>query len=250
GRGRSRRHRALCGEHADDVLLGLVIRADPETGSDVRYDSSVELIVSQGVLVIEVPELDGLTEEGIRSELAEAGWDGSTLTVATEWSQDVEEGEFISSSPAAGERITHSDPISVVVSAGPRPVTVRNVVGQAQEEAVAQLEEQNLSVDIAEEQVFSDSIAEGSVAAQDPAEGTEAHEGDSVTLTISKGPELFEVPSVTFKSYEDAKELLESERIKVERKDWFGGALGTVRFQDPGPGDKHPKGTVVTLTVI
>jgi len=247
---RSRLHHTIEREHSDDVPLGQVIRTDPETGSDVRYDSSVELIVSQGVLVIEVPDLEGLTEEGIRAELAEAGWDGSTLTVATEWSQEIEQGEFISSTPASGERITHSDPISVVVSAGPRPVTVRNVVGQAQEEAVAQLEEQNLAVEVAEEQVFSDSIAEGSVAAQDPAEGAEAHEGDTVTLTISKGPELFEVPSVTFKSYEDAKELLESEGFKVERKDWFGGALGTVRFQDPGPGDKHPKGTTVTLTVI
>lgn len=247
---RSRLHHTIEREHSDDVPLGQVIRTDPETGSDVRYDSSVELIVSQGVLVIEVPDLEGLTEEGIRAELAEAGWDGSTLTVATEWSQEIEQGEFISSTPASGERITHSDPISVVVSAGPRPVTVRNVVGQAQEEAVAQLEEQNLAVEVAEELVFSDSIAEGSVAAQDPAEGAEAHEGDTVTLTISKGPELFEVPSVTFKSYEDAKELLESEGFKVERKDWFGGALGTVRFQDPGPGDKHPKGTTVTLTVI
>ena len=247
---RSRLHHTIEREHSDDVPLGQVIRTDPETGSDVRYDSSVELIVSQGVLIIEVPDLEGLTEEEIRAALADAGWDGSTLTVATEWSQEVEQGEFISATPAAGERITHSDPISVVVSAGPRPVTVRNVVGQAKDEAVTQLEEQNLAVEIAEEQVFSDSIAEGSVAAQDPAEGTEAHEGNTVMLTISKGPKLFEVPSVTFKSYEDAKEILESSGFKVERKDWFGGALGTVRFQDPGPGDKHPKGTVVTLTVI
>src|SRR5699024_12145971 len=102
--------------------------------------------------------------------------------------------------PASGERITHSDPISVVVSAGPRPVTVRNVVGQAQEEAVAQLEEQNLAVEVAEELVFSDSIAEGIVAAEAPAEGAEAHERATVTLTICKGPELFEVPPVTFQS--------------------------------------------------
>ncbi len=247
---RSRLHNSIEREHSDTVPLGQVIRTDPEAGSEVRYESTVGLIVSEGVLIIDVPVLEGLTEEEVRDSLAQSQWDGDSLTVSSEWSLEVEEGRVISSTPAAGERIAHADPVSVVISSGPRPVTIRSVIGKPEESAVAELEEQNLVARVAEERVFSDSVASGNVVRQEPDQGTEAHEGDTVTLTISKGPELFEVPSVTFKSFSDAKETLESLGFEVERKDWFGGALGTVRFQDPEPGTLHKKGTVITLTVI
>jgi len=140
--------------------------------------------------------------------------------------------------------------VTIVVSAGPRPVTIRNVVGKAEETALEELAEQHLSGAVAEEREYSEEVPEGHVISQAPEQGTEGHEGDEVVLTISKGPELFEVPSVTFMRYTEAKELLEEAGFTVERKDWFGGALGTVRFQDPDPGTWSRKGTVVTLTVI
>src|SRR5699024_3242706 len=111
---RSRLHHTIEHEHSDDVPLRQVIRTDPQTGSDVVYDCGVDLSVHQCGVVIDVPKREGMSEEGIRSELSEAGWGGSTLIVAREWSKDVEAGEFSSSSPAAGERTSHSEPISVV----------------------------------------------------------------------------------------------------------------------------------------
>lgn len=247
---RNRLHEEITREHSDDVPLGQVIRTEPTQGARARYGSTVEIVVSEGVLFIEVPDLDGLDEAGIREALAEAKWDGSVLNVSNEWSQSVPEGQFLSSTPGSGAKITHSDPISVVLSLGPRPVTVRNVVGKTADAAVAELEEQNLKAVVLEEPVYSETIQEGAVVSQDPEQGTDLHEGDTITLTISKGPELFELPSVTFKSFDDAKRILEDAGFTVVRNDWFGGALGTVRFQDPGPGTWHRKGTEVTLTVI
>lgn len=237
-------------EHSDDVPIGQVVRSVPAAGESVRYDSTVELIISEGILVVEVPDLAGLDEADIREALADAGWDGDTLRITSEWSQEVPKDQFISSKPAPGEKLHHSAQISLVLSSGPRPLTVRNIVGLPEDEATAQLGEQNLKVNVLEEHVFSDSIAEGHVVSQDPGDGDAAHEGDTVTLTISKGPELFEVPSVMFKSYDDAAKILEDQGFVAERRDWYGGLLGTVRFQDPDPGSWHPKGTVVTLTVI
>lgn len=247
---RARLHHEAQREHSDDVPLGQVIRTSPGGGADVRYESTVSLVVSEGILIIKMPKLAGLDEEGIRTTLSDAGWDGSKLAVSSEWSVDVEEGQFMSSQPESGEKLTHSDPVSVVLSGGPRPITIRSVLGQPEDEAVAALEEQNLQVEVEKERVFSESIEEGNIVAQSLADGADAHEGDSVTLTLSKGPELFEVPNVSFKFYDDAKELLESRGFEVERKDWWGGRLGTVRFQDPDAGTSKPKGTVITLTVV
>lgn len=247
---RSRLHHEIAREHSDEFPLGQVIRTEPAAGAPARYDSTVDVVVSDGVLFIDVPEFEGLDEDGIRRALAQARWDGPSLTVSAEWSLSVPEGEFISSMPESGTTITHSDPVSVVLSLGPRPVTIRNVVGKPAERAVAELEEQNLTTVILQELVFSDSVPEGAVAEQSPDQGTDAHEGDTITLTISKGPELLEVPNVTFRSFEDAERILEEAGFTAIRNDWFGGALGTVRFQDPGPGTWHPKGTEVTLTVI
>lgn len=247
---RSRLHHTVSQEHSDDVPLGQVIRTEPATGEQVRYESTVDLIVSAGILYIDLPDLAGLTEEEARKELAEAGWDGQTLTVSSQWTQEVALGKIISATPDAGERIRHSDPVAIVLSAGPRPVTVRNVVGKTEEVAIAELEEQNLLAVVAQEREFSEDVPEGAVISQNPEQGTDAHEGDEVSLTISKGPELFEVPEVTFKSFAEAKQILEDAGFVVERSDWFGGVLGTVRFQDPDPGSWRPRGTVVTVTVI
>src|SRR5690625_1151114 len=77
---RGRLHHTVERQHSDDVPLGQVIGTDPEIGAEVRYDATISLIVSAGVLYIDVPDLLDLTEEQAREELARAGWDGSTLT--------------------------------------------------------------------------------------------------------------------------------------------------------------------------
>lgn len=245
-----RLHTHTSREYSDDVDEGVIIRTDPEYLSEVRYESDVEVVVSDGILMVDIPDFDGLEEQEIREALAEAKWDGESLIFTEEWSQKVEKGKFISSSPEVGDTIAHGDKISVVLSGGPRPVTIRSVIGDNEDSAIKALEEQNLKVEVENDEVFSDSVPQGNVVSQSPEEGTDGHEGDVVTLTISKGPELFEVPSVTFKTYDDAKKILEDAGFTVERQDWFGGALGTVRFQDPESGSQEKRGTLITLTVI
>ena len=42
-------------------------------------------------------------------------------------------------------------------------------------------------------------------------------EGQKITLTVSKGAQLVEVPDVVNKSYEQAKEILEKAGFKVSK---------------------------------
>ena len=92
-------------------------------------------------------------------------------------------------------------------------------------------------------------MADGAVVAQSPASGT-GFRGDTVTLTVSKGPELFEVPGVIGEQWAEAEKLLTDAGFVVTREDLAGGYFSTVRFQSIDAGEMVPKGTEIVLTVL
>ncbi|MDQ3878193.1 MAG: PASTA domain-containing protein, partial [Actinomycetota bacterium] len=73
----------------------------------------------------------------------------------------------------------------------------------------------------------------GTVLKQDPAAGADAHEGDTVTLTVSGGAAQVEVPDVTGQTLDDAKQLLRQAKL----------TLGDVTDQ---PSSSVPEGTVIS----
>ena len=73
--------------------------------------------------------------------------------------------------------------------------------------------------------------------------------GGAVTLTVSKGPKLVEVPSFIGKQATKPQRPSKKLGFKVQIDDILGGFFGTVRAQDP-VNTKVPEGSVVTLTVV
>ncbi|QGH69274.1 Stk1 family PASTA domain-containing Ser/Thr kinase [Pseudactinotalea sp. HY158] len=238
--------------YSDDVARGRVITTDPSAGTRVLLDAEVTLVLSDGIRMIEMPELTGLDEEGIRSALAEAGWDGEAgaLTLASDWSTEVEAGRYLSGGPDPGTSLRHDEALALTLSGGPAPVTIINVEGSSAEEARADLEDTGLVYVEAEEAEFSDDVPAGNVLSQEPAAGSEGHEGDEVTVVLSQGPELFEVPGVFGKRFEAAKEILEEAGFEVERSNALGGLLGLVQSQSVAAGEMKPRDTVIVLTVV
>jgi len=92
-------------------------------------------------------------------------------------------------------------------------------------------------------------VPKGSVKSQSPTTGT-LFQKDSVTLVVSKGPELVLVPPVIGKQEAEATSILESAGFAVRIERAFGGFFGTVRLQSVDPGAQAPKGSVITLTVV
>jgi len=74
--------------------------------------------------------------------------------------------------------------------------------------------------------------------------------GGSVTLTVSRGPQLFQVPGVRGKTFGEAKQILEAAGFRVERRDLIGSFLNRVYAQSPGAGSMQPRDTVITLTIV
>jgi serine/threonine-protein kinase len=90
----------------------------------------------------------------------------------------------------------------------------------------------------------------GQVAQQTPAGDSQAAEGDTVTLTVSKGPELVEVPSVVGATVDDATKLLEESGFKVKEDRGLLGLFGdTVKSQSVDAGEQAPKGSTITIEI-
>jgi serine/threonine-protein kinase len=230
----------------DDVPSGRVVGTEPPAGSEIRKFQPVSLFVSKGPQLFPLPKLTGGTLDQAKNGLNSAGM--ALGTVREQFSETAAAGLVLSQDPAPGTPSRHGTPVSLVVSKGPEPIPVPNVVGQEEKKAEDAIEAAGLKADVAREEVFDKNIPEGSVVSQSPANGTLTR-GGTVTLTISKGPRMVEVPSFIGKQAAEAKKALESLGFQVKVNNILGGFFGTVRDQDPVK-KKVPEGSVITLTVV
>ncbi|QNE14236.1 Stk1 family PASTA domain-containing Ser/Thr kinase [Pseudarthrobacter sp. NBSH8] len=230
----------------DDVPSGLVVGSDPTAGTETRKYQPVSLFVSQGPQLYELPKLTGGTLDDAKNALNQA--EMALGTVTEQFDGAVAAGVVLSQEPAAAAPARHGTPVNLLVSKGPQPIPVPSVVGLAKNAAVDAIEAAGLKADVAKDEVNDPKVPKGSVAAQSPATGT-LTKGGAVTLTISDGPKLVEVPSFIGKQAKEAEAALRALGFEVRVNNILGGFFGTVRDQDPVK-KKVPEGSVVTLTVV
>ncbi|MEY7978374.1 Stk1 family PASTA domain-containing Ser/Thr kinase [Streptomyces pilosus] len=232
--------------YSDTVERGRVIGTDPKAGARIRGNDSVSLTVSRGPQTVRVPDLDGYPLDKARSLLEDEGLKPGMTT--REFSETVAAGSVISTEPGKGTEVRTDSAVALTVSKG-SPVDVPDVAGDELQDARAELEEAGLKVKVAAERVNSEHDA-GEVARQSPAPGRQAAEGDTVTLTLSKGPEMIEVPDVVGDSVDDARERLEGAGFRVKEDRGLLGLFGdTVKDQSVDGGDTAPKGSTITLGI-
>ncbi|MBG0856006.1 Stk1 family PASTA domain-containing Ser/Thr kinase [Streptomyces spinoverrucosus] len=232
--------------YSDTVKRGTIISTDPAPGSRIRHNDSVTLTVSDGPETVKVPDLAGYRLDKARSLLKDGGLEPGMVTRA--FSEDVPRGFVISTDPATGTTTRAGTAIALTVSKG-APVDVPDVTGRDLGEAREQLQEAGLKVRIAPERINSEFEA-GQVARQNPGPDGRAAEGDTVTLTVSKGPEMIEVPDVVGDSVDEATRKLQDAGFEVEEDRGLLGLFGdTVRGQSVEGGETAPKGSTITIEI-
>ncbi|MFF8988517.1 Stk1 family PASTA domain-containing Ser/Thr kinase [Streptomyces sp. NPDC014983] len=230
----------------DTVERGTVISTDPAPGARIRDHDAVTLTVSLGPETVKVPDLANLPLATARQRLRAAGLEPGMVT--REFSGDVDRGAVISTAPGSGTERHAGSAIALTVSKG-SPIDVPDVTGDDPADAEQELTDAGLKVKIAGEQVNS-AYDKGKVARQSPGDGSQAAAGDTVTLTLSKGPEMIEVPDVTGDSVDDAHQALEGAGFKVEEDRGILGLFGdTVKKQSVEGGKTAPKGSTITITI-
>ncbi|MET7294057.1 Stk1 family PASTA domain-containing Ser/Thr kinase [Streptomyces griseoloalbus] len=232
--------------YSDTVERGTVISTDPKVGARIRSHDSVSLTLSKGPQTVRVPDLDGYPLDNARSMLEDEGLEPGMVT--REFSGTVPQGSVISTEPGKGTKVRAGSAVALTVSKG-RPVSVPDVVGDDVVDARASLQRAGLKVKIATARVNSPHDA-GRVARQTPGVGRQAVEGSTVTLTLSKGPEMIAVPDVVGDSVDEAKEKLEGAGFGVKEDRGLLGLFGdTVKGQSVDGGDTAPKGSTITIEI-
>ncbi|MFE1886140.1 Stk1 family PASTA domain-containing Ser/Thr kinase [Streptomyces diastatochromogenes] len=230
----------------DTVKRGTVISTDPAPGARIRDNDSVTLTISLGPETVNVPDLEGQPLARAQARLKADGLEPGMVT--REFSDDVAMGSVIATTPQAGTKRHAGSAIALTVSKG-SPIDVPDVTGKDLDGARQELTDAGLKVKIAAAQINSE-YDKGKVAAQSPGDGSQAAEGDTVTLTLSKGPEMIEVPDVVGSSVDDATKQLEAYGFEVDKDRGLLGLFGdTVTKQSVEGGKKAPKGSTITITI-
>ncbi|MFJ3964216.1 Stk1 family PASTA domain-containing Ser/Thr kinase [Streptomyces sp. NBC_01232] len=222
---------------------GTVMNTDPPGGRRIRGNGAVTITISRGPEVVAVPNLKGRPLEEANAELTRSGLAPGMVTQA--FSQDIAQGSVISTNPAGGEKRAPDTAVSLVVSKG-RPVPVPSVTGLPVDQAKAALEALGLKVATAPEQVNAPTAA-GTVANQSVGAGTQAAAGDTVTLTVSKGPRQLPVPNVTGQDVDAARKALEAAGFKVKVDRPLISFSNTVDTQSVPAGQSAPEGSTITI---
>ena len=233
-------------EYSETAAKGTVISHRPEAGSGTFIRLPVSAVISLGPERYAVPDLKGKTVEEATRAL-----ESTKLAVAgqrTAFDEDVEKGLVAGTDPAAGASLKPATAVTLIVSDGPAPRPVPDVVGKSRAEATAAIEAAGLVATSKEE--YSDKYAAGTVAALDPGAGTEVEKGSTVALTVSKGPPPVEVPRVVDLKRSDAIARLKAAGFAVKVQEGIVTPLDRVYSQDPPPGEFRPRGSTVTISIF
>ncbi|WP_371796396.1 Stk1 family PASTA domain-containing Ser/Thr kinase [Streptomyces sp. NBC_01718] len=229
--------------YSDNVDRGKVISSDPKSGARIRGNGSVKIVVSRGPEIVKVPDVRGTGSAEARRALKKAGLVPGMVT--KEFSEDIGRGQVIRTDPGAGAERHPDSTVALVVSKG-SPVDVPDLTGLSVQEATDALDEEGLKAEVLPGRVNSPEAA-GDIARQSPGGGTRAAEGDTVTLTVSKGPRMIDVPDVTGKDVDEATRLLKTAGFEVEVDRPFLSFSDTIASQSVDGGDRAPEGSTITI---
>ncbi|MER7939027.1 Stk1 family PASTA domain-containing Ser/Thr kinase [Streptomyces sp. NPDC094458] len=229
--------------YSDTVKRGTVISSDPGSGERIRGNDAVKLVISRGPEIVKVPDVESLALAEARRELKKTGLAPGMVT--REFSEEIDRGKVIRTDPRAGTERHPDSAVALVVSKG-SPVDVPDLTGLSVEDAKDALDEAGLKAKVLPDRVNSPEEA-GEIARQTPGSGAEAAEGDTVELTVSKGPRMLPVPDVTGKDVDEARSTLEEAGFEVKVDRPFLSFSDTVKSQSVEGGEKAAEGSTITI---
>lgn len=244
-------------ERSDLVpVVGRVVRTAPQSGVELAEGEPFLIVVSEGPTLRELPESTGMLLAEAQTRLLERGLDVRTteqfdevvpINVVISWSVPGD------ATLVAGALVEPETPVELVVSLGPAPRTVPDLVDHTVGAARAKLEELGLTLTESSQQ-FSDDIALGSIIAQSIEPGVEVERGTDVAVVVSRGPDIVPFPDLSAAAtYEEAAEILVA--AGFEPRLTFGDAQGRPRTvlidgAEPAVGETFRRGTQVDISAL
>jgi beta-lactam-binding protein with PASTA domain/serine/threonine protein kinase len=230
----------------ENVTRGYVIATDPEPGDRVLKDGTVGAVISLGPERHKVPDVRGKTLDDAQQAL-----DQSKLEyggAVERFDEKLATGRVIGTDPAPGTPLRRNTAVDVIVSKGPKPVKIPDFTGKPAAAAAKALDRLGFEVDTTE--VNSDTVPRGRIVSQSPNSGT-GQKDDVISLVVSKGPVMVEVPNVVRMGIAAARQQLEDAgfRVVVREASLYIGVQYVVAT-DPAGGTKAAKGSTIVVSIV
>lgn len=246
--------------YSESIEKNRILSQEPGNGEKIRQEDTVYVIMSGGNQEVMMPDLSGMEyEEAAR--LLKAQNLVLKEEVSEEYSDLVEKGRVIDQSVAAEERIGVLTEIALTVSLGSlseetAELTVPDLRGLTRKEAMKELEKLKEETgftyalgDVQKE--HSAEVEKNRIISQSLEPGTKARTNEPISLVISLGPEMVQVPDLLYASREDAVKRLEEAGLTAEIREDYSSQVqkGLVISQNPDADSQAAKGSTVTIVI-
>ena len=136
-------------------------------------------------------------------------------------------------------------------SKGPQPRSVPNLLGMSIADATTALANLQLLINQDPNDAFSNDYPAGVIAAQSLPEGSPINRGETVTVALSKGPDLVSMPPLAGLTYDQIVEALTNAGLTVGNitGDKVTQTIADATFNGVSvvPDQQFPRGTAIDL---
>ena len=234
-------------DFSETVPVGKIISTNPPPGAAAKQGSTVAAVVSKGPERYAVPSVTGLSVRDATTAITGASLSVGATTGA--YDDKVPAGDVLTTNPAPSTKLKRDQAVALVVSKGPAPVPVPNLVGKPATTTTAALT--RLGLKVTSSTASSTTVPAGSVVSMAPPAGTTVPKGSGVALVVSKGPPLVVVPDLYTMSEQDAKALLTKLGFQVQVTYPIGiTPFGRVVKQSATANTSIPWGSTVEIQVV
>lgn len=235
-----------------EIEAGLVAGTDPAAGESIDRDTVVTIVVSLGPEPTTVPDVVGQPEADALAALVGAGFEvGESIL---QFDPDVADGSTIvvvdadETALAAGAASFKGTPVRLIVSVGPIPA----VRGLTVEAAQAALSARGLTGIVGGAAEFDNSgeVAQGDVLRVERTSDAPVRPGSTLTIIVSRGQDLVDIPDVVGETIENAIAALEAAgfvaivETNVPRPFWD---VAEVQDSDPSDDGRAIRGAEITI---
>ncbi len=237
---------------SDEYDPGQIISQSVEAGTEVEANTTIVVDICGDGSQSEVPDLEGKSRTQAENALTSLGL---SVDFIEEFSDTVDEGYVISTSPKAGSKVEKGGIVQVVVSKGSKEdamVEVPTLTNRDESTAKQLLSSAGLASGSVTQE-FSSSVESGKIISQNPTAGTKVEKGTKVSYVVSKGAEdvYIGVDASPGNSEQSVKSYLEGKGLVVNiiRENNDNYDKGIVFNVQPGNGSTVKPGSTVNVYV-
>jgi serine/threonine-protein kinase len=236
---------AVTQAHDNRVPAGQVVSTSPAIGQRALRGSTITVVISEGKPI--VPDITpgaspGAVEQAVKAAQLSPRLDANQNA----YSATVPNGAVVSVNPGPGTQLDIGSPVVVVVSKGPPPNPIPNVVGQPHDQAFAALTQAGFAP-FDEPQTFVANVAGGVVVKTDPPANGTTTDGNKVGVQTSNA---VAIPNLQGQPGQAAQAALQQLGLQVQIQAVANDPNGQVFVESPGVGTLVAPGSTVTLGVF